>query len=193
MRTGEFILLDIPNHESVQASVRMVQENAGENLLGLCIFRLPGASDKTNLSLNEMVCALKDEAPVPQIDVDIAAEKTLPKSISHLTITITNSGAVSSLLGEDAMTLDVGLPVGSLRAVTTDQSLAADPFFNSHPCTERRANLLKIKTPGLAVGASGQVVIEIEGDLPDSLQTVISLQTVDAQEWRDERTISIKR
>src|ERR1044072_1780650 len=99
MRTGEFILLDIPNHESVQASVRMVQENSGENLLGLCIFRLPGASDKTNLSLNEMVCALKDEAPVPQIDVDIAAEKTLPKSISHLTTTITNSRAVSSLRG----------------------------------------------------------------------------------------------
>jgi hypothetical protein len=61
MRPGETLVFDIPNVNSLKAAARAVRENAGEQLLGICIFRLPSGFDKTNLSIDEVTAALTSE------------------------------------------------------------------------------------------------------------------------------------
>ncbi|HYJ91890.1 MAG TPA: DUF3142 domain-containing protein [Pyrinomonadaceae bacterium] len=58
LRAGETIVFDIPTVASLKAAARAVRENAGEQLLGICIFRLPSGVDKTNLSIDEVSSAL---------------------------------------------------------------------------------------------------------------------------------------
>ena len=58
MRPGETLVFDIPTTKSLQASARAVRENAGGQLRGICIFRLPSGYDKTNLSIDEITTAL---------------------------------------------------------------------------------------------------------------------------------------
>jgi len=61
VRTGESLVFDIPTVASLKAAARAVRENAGEQLLGICIFRLPSDFDKTNLSIDEVSSALTSE------------------------------------------------------------------------------------------------------------------------------------
>jgi hypothetical protein len=193
MRSGEFLLLDVPTMESLQVSLQTVRENGAKQMLGICLFRLPGGNDKTTLSLNEVACAINAEPPEPQIGIEITVKRGEGDQLSRLMITIKNNGQVSTQLGEGAMMLDVRLPERSLRSVTVDKNFSAEPFFDAQPCAERRANSLKIKTACFQVGASGQAVLEIEGDVPTSLRASIAMRISDDRQWRDERIIFIKR
>jgi hypothetical protein len=61
VRAGETLVFDLPNVNSLKAAARAVRENAGEQLLGICVFRLPSGFDKTNLSIDEVTAALTSE------------------------------------------------------------------------------------------------------------------------------------
>ena len=44
MRAGESLVFDLPSAETLRASAQAVRANAGEQLLGICVFRLPSSN-----------------------------------------------------------------------------------------------------------------------------------------------------
>ncbi|HEX8098415.1 MAG TPA: DUF3142 domain-containing protein, partial [Pyrinomonadaceae bacterium] len=72
MRAGEALMLDAPSASVLRASARAVREQAGEKLLGICIFRLPGRNDPATLQAGEVAAALNDRETV--VATDIRAE-----------------------------------------------------------------------------------------------------------------------
>ncbi len=66
MRAGDYLMLDAPRVEWLRALARVAREEAGDNLLGICIFRLPDPADPTTLSLRQVAAALQD---VPAADI----------------------------------------------------------------------------------------------------------------------------
>ena len=60
IHAGETLMLDLPNSAALRAEARAVRENAGQLLLGICMFRLPTAQDNMILSPSEVAAALAD-------------------------------------------------------------------------------------------------------------------------------------
>ncbi len=193
IRAGESIMLEVPTVEALRECAQVAREAGREYMLGLCLFRLPGEPDKTNLSLPEIACAFGDSPPTPQLDIQITSLNQSSEHPSQLKLTIINTGTAATLLGEAAMVIDLQLPENRLRAVKADEQISTESFFDLQPCAERRANRLRLQARCFPVGARAQVILEIEGGMPDSLKTSVSMQTGDHREWRDQRVIAVKR
>ncbi len=193
MRAGESLMLDVPGVELLKECARMVRERGGENLLGLCIFRLPGADDTTNLSLLEVKSALQEETTLPK--AQIVGEWN--EQEQTLTLKISNSGMVSTPLGDEAMRIDLPVPEGSIKELNTDQPLRCESLFSEanqvRPCAERRANLLRLTANCFPAYGKAQATIKFASALPDKLQATISLKTTSQTELRETQIISISK
>jgi hypothetical protein len=191
MRAGESLMLDVPSIDSLKICVQTVRERGGEKLLGLCIFRLPSADDATNLSLQEVQCALLDETTLP------AAQITglWNKKEQTLTLQIANSSAIATLMGEAVMRMDLPIYVGSIKEISSDQTLHCESLFADEnqvrPCAERRANLLRFTANSFPANEKWQATIKFAIQLPDNLQTIISLQTTNNTQLHEKQMISI--
>lgn len=60
MRAGDYLMLDVPRGEWLRALAGVVRKEAGENLLGICIFRLPDPADPTTLTFRQVAAAMQD-------------------------------------------------------------------------------------------------------------------------------------
>jgi hypothetical protein len=209
VRAGETLMIDVPSAGALRASARLVRMEAGENLLGICVFRLPANDDPTTLSFTEVAAALTDTEPAASTIV--SATRVEPKeserkgrsSIRSLRLTATNQGSGSGLLGDDALTVDVRLPVGSLRGVHLDgfssvellcrgaESEDAGKEDALRPCGERRANVLRLKSRAWMVGTSAQAVLSFDESLPATLAATTRVQTDDGHRWRREQLLTI--
>lgn len=110
---GESLVFDTLSPASLREAARAVREEAGDRLLGICVFRLPTADDRTNLRLGEIVDALRDR-PMTS-DVGVSVEKA---SDRKFTLSAVNHGSASSL-AQNALTIDLYVPPGSVRGVTS--------------------------------------------------------------------------
>jgi hypothetical protein len=193
IRAGELLMLDVPSIESLKECARVVRERGGENLLGLCIFRLPSIDDATNLSLQEVQCALLDETALP------AAQITgkWNEKYQTLTLEIANSSAIATPMGEAVLSVDLPLPEGSIKEIATDQTLHCESLFADanqvRPCVERRANILRFTANCFPAGGKWQTTIKFASQLPGNLQVTISLQTSNYAELRETQVISISK
>jgi hypothetical protein len=210
VRAGETLMLDVPSAGALRESARLVRAEAGEKLLGICVFRLPANDDPTTLSFTEVAAALTDTEPA--VSTIVSATRVEPNESERkkgrsralgLRLTVTNQGAESGLLGDDALTVDVRLPVGSLRGVRLDGFSSAELFCRGaesedggkedalRPCGERRANILRLKSRAWMVGASAQAVLMFDESLPATLAATMRVQTDDGRTWRREQLIAI--
>src|SRR5262249_14958920 len=57
---GDLLTMDAPSAATLRASARVVREEGGSRLLGVCVFRLPVAGDPANLTAEEIAAALND-------------------------------------------------------------------------------------------------------------------------------------
>lgn len=141
---GENLVFDMPSPTSLREAARAVREEAGDALLGICIFRLPFAKDKTNLRLREIVDAVRD-SPVTS-NIQISIEQISDQQIS---IAAMNNGSVSSLV-QDALTIDIPVPPGSVRGVTSIdgfsgfETLCARSAETPQKCSSTRANVIRL-------------------------------------------------
>ncbi|MGH9944318.1 MAG: hypothetical protein ACRD9R_18380, partial [Pyrinomonadaceae bacterium] len=145
-RAGDQLLLDVPSAETLRGVARAAREQGGTNLLGLCLFRLPGADgtdDPTALTLTQIATALTDtpaelEAEV-RLESDAEPDRSTPTVASltrdaggttaagglhHLRVSAANSGAAGALLGADSFTLTLRVPAGSVRGIASLKDFA---------------------------------------------------------------------
>lgn len=204
VRAGEQIVLDLPSGEALRAGVRGVRRLAGEQLLGICFFRLPTRGDAGVLSLRQLAAALRDEESGvrPRLGVEAAGAEgpkaSGPESAGHLSITATNEGAAAALFGDDALVLTLRVPRGSVRGVTSlegfdsVETLCASSGASEHggrargeselrPCAPARASALRLKARGWASGAVARVGLSFEGDPPEGLAATVAARGDDGR------------
>ncbi|HEV7902246.1 MAG TPA: DUF3142 domain-containing protein, partial [Pyrinomonadaceae bacterium] len=114
VRAGDRLLLDVPSAETLRASARAARTEGGARLLGLCLFRLPGASEPTTLTLPQITAALDDAPPGIATDVQFESDDAGTHDARRLSIKATNSGVAGALFGDDALTLTLRVPTGSV-------------------------------------------------------------------------------
>ena len=208
VKAGESMMLDMSSVASLRESAREVREQAGDLLLGICVFRLPMQGDPTTLTIREIACALSGAYPFASNDVEIKNDDTLDEKSDHqnhsLLVTISNEGTASSLLGDDAMRLTLRLPRGSVREISLrgfDSSglLCEAPVKDggnrngrAQDCGARRANLLSLSKSFWPPGAKATARIEFKGKPPQSIDVEFSMRVDDGSEVSEKRTIEVK-
>lgn len=201
VRAGEWIVLEAPTSGSLRECAVAAREQGGNGLLGLCIFRLPTADDRTTLSTQQVACALADVDPVFSFKIQMISK---PRT-GQVLVTLENDGATSSILGLSAMTLLLRVPGGSVRAVSTEgfqahESLVdyrgaapGDQDARLRVCSLRRAEVLRLKKSWWQPGARASALIEFAGEPPGSIQVEFVTVTDEGREFREARTVQISQ
>jgi Protein of unknown function (DUF3142) len=207
MRQGDALMLDVPSAGSLRASAQAVREQAGEKLLGICIFRLPGRNDPASLRAEEVAAALNDTETVAAADV--RAERIVPNAPDDqdgahtMRLTVVNSGTARSLMSDDALVIDLHVPAGSARAISAEgfgavETLCARARANVAndqaallPCAERRANVLRLKARAWAGGYRAKALLSFQGEPPRTLMANITAQMDDGRVWRSLQQVVI--
>jgi hypothetical protein len=218
VHAGDVLVFDLPSAEAFSAYARAVREEAGDKLLGICVFRLSGREDATTLALEQIAAALADVPLQTKTDVSINqvhADKSgnpdrVDKSVSHasveattergggLNITAVNRGTTSALLGADALVLTLRVPAGSLREVASldgftgfETLCARDERSAPRPCGLLRANILRLKARSWMAGATGQARIIVQGKMPDALDANIATLVDDGRMRESNESVSV--
>ncbi len=176
IKTGESLMFDLPSAESLRASARAVRENAGEKLLGICVFRVPMEADETTLSAGEIAAALNDTP------AKVATTLTLQRLPGQQwQLRAENTGTASTFLHEEALTLDLNLPAGSFKEVVSLAGFAAyetlcrNPGTNDlQPCSERRANVLRLSARAWKPDSVATLTLRVKEELPTTLAAVMT-------------------
>jgi hypothetical protein len=174
VRSGETLLLDRPTAAGLRACAREVRKQPGANFLGICVFRIPTKADYTTLSLSEIACALSDADP--HFSLDARSRTAIPGTNDLRTILILemeNDGSIAARPGEDALTILVRVPTGSLDSVTVDRFATAETFFESGTdivtCTTKRANAVRLSVGWFPPGERITAKFEMRGKSPDAI------------------------
>jgi hypothetical protein len=171
MKAGESLVFDVPGTESLRECARAVRENAGENLLGICLFRLPNKGDETMLSLTEITTAINDQPSTAATKITLYRDKK-----QRLNLVAENVGTASALIGEGALTIDVAIPAGSLTEVinragfTDPETLCQMPGQNfARPCSQRRTNVIRLKTNSWKPGSEADAALILNTEMAEKM------------------------
>ncbi|HMG37287.1 MAG TPA: DUF3142 domain-containing protein [Blastocatellia bacterium] len=197
LRRGEFVVVQRPTASGLRASARAVRECGGGQLLGICLFRLPSRGDTTTLSLGEVACALSDSDQ--QFSIEAGGQEISPCSNgrSHVALTLKNTGSASSLAGSAGFTGMFRFPSAGLRTITVSDGASVEPVYNDGsgavPCTETRANAIRVYARLFQPGAVIRVNLELLGPTPSQCSLSFEAHLDDATVARGTRTFSIQQ
>lgn len=191
MQAGDTLVFDLPSAETLRASARAVRENAGEQLLGICLFRLPSEGDETTLSVAEIAAAVTDTP------TRVATQLELKHTPEQLHLVAKNIGTASAMLGDDALVIDLAVPAGSLAGVLRNRGFSAyetlcRPADNTTawPCSERRANVIRLKTQTWKPNSSAEIVLRTNSELPVALSALVTTHVNNGR--MENETLAIK-
>ena len=201
IRRGDLLMLNAPSTATLRASARAAREDAGARLLGICVFRLPGADDTTNLTAAEIGAALADR------DTTIATELKIERGgrgndgLTHrMVINVTNTGTAGARLGDDALAVELRLPPGTLSDLpglggfAGFETLCDGPRADAlRPCSLRRANLLRLKARSWPPGARARADISFASNIPTTIPARINIRADDGRSWQENKEIMINK
>jgi hypothetical protein len=189
MHAGDVLVVEMPSAESLRAAARIVREQAGEKLLGICVFRLPARDDPATLAVQQVVAALSDSDSFPDIKVRFKGDDD---SQAHAWfVEVENRGAASAVGG---LQIDVPVDAGTIQSVTPERGASfetichvrdANDSLVYEPCSQARANLIRITSPGLRSGQTLKAMIVFTNSLPDVVPVSIDTQTDAGQPYHD--------
>jgi hypothetical protein len=211
VKSGEWIMLDMPCAASLRESARMVRERAGDLLLGICVFRLPTRADHTTLTIREIASALADIDPHVSFDLEIKTDvpagergrrrNQVLQGNQVLLLAISNNGSAGSLMGDKAMTLILHVPPGSVRAISLQGFDSSDSLCRiqgeenapsrDQPCGKPRANLLSLMTTAWPTEARAVARIEFAHKPPPTIKAEFSMTLDDAREVRVTKIVEV--
>lgn len=168
IRAGEKVAVDLASVEVLHASVGAVRDNADDELLGVCLFRLPTAEDKTNLTVAEIASALSDEPTRKDIEVTIARLPT-----GGLRVNVANAGDLSAKRN-GTFAIELEMPKGGLRGVTDVRGFGRIDTLCGNgdaatPCSAKRATLLRMQGDDGRTEQSAGATLIFGGEAPEEL------------------------
>lgn len=204
VRAGDRLLLDVPSAATLRASARAARTEGGARLLGLCLFRLPGASEPTTLTLPQITAALNDAPSGIATDVQFESDAetgAATHDARRLSIKATNSGVAGALFGDDALTLTLQVPAGSVAGVISlDNIVAVETLCGRassrelQPCSLRRADTLRLRAQVWQAGATAGAVLSFTGERPPvQLPVHLAMRADDGRLWQSSRQLPTRR
>ncbi len=195
MKAGESLVFDLPSTESLRECARVVRENAGENLLGICLFRLPSNGDETVLSLNEITIALNDQPSTLSTKITLYRDKK-----QRINLVAENIGTASALIGEGALTIDLKIPAGSFEeeiirtGFTQYETLCQMPGQDfAHPCSQRRANVIRLKTNSWKTGSEAKASLKLNVEILKKIFVTTTTRINDEYSEQEKKEIEIQK
>jgi uncharacterized protein DUF3142 len=193
MHAGDVLVVDSPSAESLRVSARLVRELAGEKLLGICVFRLPAADDPATLTIAQVATALADHDSSIDLKIKFSSSPARPRGAS---LEIENAGTANAING---FKIDVTTEAGTIDSILTPRGasieticrLSAGDRQSDQPCSQQRANLIRIAASGLRRGATLRVLLIFHSSVRNSLRVSIETQTDAGQTFRDQREIHL--
>lgn len=181
MNAGDVLVVQLPTVESLRTAASIVREQAGEKLLGVCVFRLPTRDDPAALTAEQVYSALTDQDSSAKIDIRITPDYTLE---------FRNTGTASALV--DSVQVDLTLPPGSFEGIRSNisfETLCAD----KQPCSQRRANLIRLKPKALAAGQTFTATLVLNRTAPTTIPVSLTMATDAGNTYSIHRDVSIER
>jgi hypothetical protein len=194
IRAGESLLLDWPAAAGLRLAARRVREQGGDQLLGICVFRIPSSRDGATLRTSEIAAALKDQRPSYSLDAQI--QSVASNGNSAALVRLDNSGSVASRIGAGALTVLLRVPTGSIGEVAVrDSTLLVEPVFEAEdivqPCSLRRANALRLTTNWWPPCARADLKLEFIGPSPREITLEVVATTDDGGSVSSTRTLKL--
>ena len=189
MRAGDVLVIDLPSSESLRIASRIVRRLAGKKLLGICVFRLPGKDDPATLTLLQMTHALNDDDASTGISVRLKREKQF-SSTRLFTLELKNDGSASPTIG--SLKVDLTVPPGSFERLSARPGVSVQPLCNGEPCSERRADLLRVTIDFLPPGQTLTAILMLNSDLPGTTSVSVAMQTETQQSYSAQNEILIE-
>lgn len=194
VRTGQTLVFDVPTATALRESAKAVRETAGELLKGICLFRLPTATDESLLSIGEVSSALSDAET--KVSTDVSA---LTLDDGRLYVEVNNSGTASAMLGDDAFVVDIDFPAGSLPVLTSSRGFHAYHTLcrtgdgPPQPCSSERANVIRLEARSWRTDDGGLSTIEVRGPMPSQLTIHTTFHVDDGRTQTDAYEIPINK
>jgi hypothetical protein len=181
VRSGETLMLDITNSAVLRAEAKAVRDNAGNLLLCICMFRLPTAEDRMILTPVEIAAALADSDTKPSTSVSIETVGD-----RRLSIRAKNTGTASSMVGGDAVTIDIDLPAGGIASISDLAGFASFGTFcwnreNLEPCSIGSARLLRLNAASWRPGDKSSIVLKFEDKPAPGYRTTMTTRIDDGR------------
>jgi Protein of unknown function (DUF3142) len=193
---GELLVVDVPTTESLRASARAVREAAGDQLLGICIFRLPSGDDLAALPLARVAAAVKDFAlsTEPKLEAKVTDAKDGQSVVS---ITLADSSIAGALLN-DSIKVDVSVESGAARVVNADgyksvESLCSSISAAPQPCSERLANTFRLRAHALPAGRALEAGLLFRENPPTELNVNVEMLLDDGRTLSRQQVVHVER
>jgi archaellum component FlaG (FlaF/FlaG flagellin family) len=204
MHTGDLLVVDVPNAGSLRQAARTVRQLAGKKLLGICVFRLPERDDPATLTVEQVASALADQDSMALIDVRIRRDpptlKTVQTAPDKLILEVKNVGTASALM--DSLQIDIAVQPGSFEALTSEslalvETMCQGPAAASspaaiHPCSQRRANVIRLRSKVLTPGQTLRAVLTVNRHPALTIRVTIAMQTDAGQSYSSRRELSVE-
>jgi hypothetical protein len=208
LRQGDYLMLDLPTSEALRASARAVREEGGDQLRGICVFRLPLQNDRTTLSPRQVASALADTEPASSFYIDVSCEQQFDHnsaSFWRLSLTIINDGAASSRLGDGAMSLTLMVPPGSVQAINRRGFASSNFQCEAIPsdyrrdqtsvlqmCSLRRASVLEVHAKAWSPGTQAAVTLAFSRKPPEMIRAFFGVTLDDGRELQEIRMLDLR-
>lgn len=207
LRRGDYLMLDLPTSGTLRAAARAVRVEGCDQLLGICIFRLPLQKDPTTMSSPQVAAALKDTEASSSARLDVRCEQQFDNTTPYwrLRVVVINDGAASSRLNDGAMALTLMVPPGSARAIDFRGFASSNFKCESIPtgyqevqsrmvqtCSLRRASLLQVCARTWSPGSQATLTIEFSRKPPPVIRAIISVTLDDGRELQETRTLDLR-
>ena len=189
MRAGDVLVVDLPSSETLRSAARTTRKLAGKRLLGICVFRLPISDDPATLTIEQMTAALNDR------DSHAAIEVRLKRDTQHeLVLECRNGGTASPIIG--SLKVDLSVPAGSFEAIRPQPGVTIQPLCGSvnglQPCSERRADVLRLSVPFLAPGQTLTTTLLLNREPPPTTSVSVGMQTETEQSYSARSEVRIE-
>jgi len=211
MRTGEYLVLNVPSAAGLRHAGRTVRAEAEGNLRGICVFRLPRDADETTLTNDEIARALLDKEAFDTFDttrvrlIETSTTNTDEDraTMNSFTVAAINGEATGARLGEDAFNITLRVPRGTLQGVARLEGFAVVESLceanrigveTMRPCSWQRANVVRLRAFAWQAGTHAHATLITRGTLPASLEVQIDGRTTDVdRQWRKSVSLPVDR
>ncbi|MEQ1764385.1 MAG: DUF3142 domain-containing protein [Pyrinomonadaceae bacterium] len=190
-RAGESLVFDSPTMESLREAGRIVRSEAGHELLGICVFRLPTESDSTNLRLREIVDALRDRPATNGFEIKASLGD------GGVEISAMNSGSASSFAHE-ALAIEITVPPGSVRGVLANNGFSGFETLCSNgsgaptKCSSLRANVVRLTRNSWRPGDEVSIRLNANWKTATDLTAIIETRSDNSRIDRIQKTFAIE-
>lgn len=191
MRAGDVLVIDLPSSETLRTAARIVRMLAGQKLLGICVFRLPVSDDAATLTLEQVTNGLNDQESQPAIYVRLKRQ-VQSKNPHSFIVEMRNAGTVRPIMG--SLNVDLIVPAGSFEGITAGHGVSVQPLCGrgSLPCSERRADMIRVGVDFLAPGQTLTTTLLLNRDLPGTTGISVAMQTETGQSYSVQNEIPIE-